>query len=93
MLYRMDIQSNFLKAYSLRFYLLVVHILFEIGFLEFLSLPKDHILKFLIFFVLLKECSVAIQNSIFQMRTLLFYKLEENYKDMGDRTNCMNLNN
>jgi len=46
--------------------------------LEFLNTHKDHIFKFLRYFVLLKEYPVVIRSSVFQMKTPFFtikYKL------------------
>lgn len=54
------------EDYSPPVFSLIVHILLKFGFVEFLCRPNDHTFKF---FMLLKEYPLAIQTSIFQMRT------------------------
>lgn len=51
----------------------VIKELFKSRCFEFLNLLRDRIFKSLKFFVLLEECLVVVQTSIFQMRTSLFY--------------------
>jgi len=60
------IQGDFLNILTTIFSLNIIFIQFMIIYL-FLNIPKDNIFKFMIFFVLFKECPVAVQTSIFQI--------------------------
>lgn len=54
----------FLFICSSPFFPLISYILFKFLFLEFLSLLKDHIFRFLIYFIQFKECALWTQTRI-----------------------------
>lgn len=76
---------------SFPFFLLVINLL-KFCVLEFLNilLLKNNISKYMWFLVLLKECSVAIQASVNQMR-VSFFNIDYSVNDFFEFVNVSNL--